>query len=369
MAFKVGSTTIYPGTLPAITQTTAGTYATTDGANIVFAYPGSVSSTVGTGWQYRTILTHGFLAAGYKGANAWRSVNKTWHATDTTYYCGEQVDRAGSYVDGAFSDYNGYIFGTSDTFQGGSSHTSSINLHNGVLRMVGPGLFSSTQSNFSYTDGQGNTSDLGGWELPYAKSVGGAMTNSIGQVGYSIGGGITSVAKLNMYTEIMYTASFTLTSNQSTAGWGGQNQGYVSPGYNIVNWSTESVSSWSAGVTYAAADGQDKTLGSKWGFAYSGVGTNTASLSIGIFSDTTGAHISYMSKLRSWGEANNQMGQDWGYMLGQYDGQQNNYTTKTMYSTNVMTQLGQSAQPKGHTGQSSGSCFPAAAAITSAQAM
>jgi len=39
-------------------------------------------------WLYRSIFTHGYLAGGYKGSTPWRSVNKTWHQTDTTVYCG-----------------------------------------------------------------------------------------------------------------------------------------------------------------------------------------------------------------------------------------------------------------------------------------
>lgn len=360
---------VYPGVLPTPSSADVGSPMYTDGANMFFSYPGATSTTVGTGWRYRTILTHGFLAAGYKGYNAWKSVNKTWHATDTTYYCGEQIDRAGAYVDGSFSDYNGYVYGTSDTWQGSSAHVSSINLHNGALRMVGPGLNSSTASNFSYNDGQGNTADLGGWNLPFAIAVGGAATNSIGQVGYSIGGGSATVRKLNMTTEIMYTTSISMTSGQSAAGWGGQLRAYVSPGYQTLTFSNDSVAAWSAGSTYGVADGQDKTLGSKWDFAYSGYSTNTASLNIGKFSDITGNHISYLTKLRNYGEGNNEMGQDWGYLLGQYDGQQNNHTVKTNYATDTMTQLGAAAMPKGHVGQSSGACFSAAASITSAAAL
>jgi hypothetical protein len=50
-------------------------------------------------------------------------------------------------------------------------------------------------------------------------------------------------------------------------------------------------------------------------------------------------------------------------MLGQYNGQQNNWTTKTTYSTDAMATLGVAAQPKGHYGTSSGATSSAAASI------
>jgi hypothetical protein len=372
MAFKVGNTQIYPGILPTPDAASNGAPLYNDGTSYFFTYPGKVNTVPGTGWRYRTILTHGFLAAGYKGSNAWRSVNKTWHATDTTYYCGEQIDRAGAYVDGSFSDYNGYVHGTNDTWQGASNHVSSINLHNGVMRQSGDGLYSSAAANFGYSAADGVTSDLGGLNLSSAISLGGAATNSIGQVGYVIGGGRTAVDKLHFPTEITYASSIVMGgTGQTTAGWGGQLRAYVSmagPAYQNITWANDSVTSWTAGAGAAASDGQNKTLGSKWDFAYAGMGTNTDAR-IMKFSDITGASIAQLAKLRAYGEENQQMGQDWGYMLGQYDGQQNNHTVKTSYATDTLTQMGSACMPKGHIGQSSGACFPAAASITSAVAI
>jgi hypothetical protein len=365
MAFKIGGTQIYPGTLPTPSSADQGSPMYNDGTNYYFAYPGAISTVPGTGWRYRTIYTHGFLCNGYKGSNPWRSVNKTWHATDTTYYVGEQMDRAGAYVGGAYSDYNGYMFGTMDTFQGASSHVSSINLHNGLMRQNGPGTFSGTASNFGYTDAQGATADVGGWNLSGTIAVGSGMTNITGQVGYVLGGGRTAIDKLHFPTEIMYATSIVgPNTGQSVAPWGGQTYGwmqYPSAG-RYITWSNDSISTWAAATS---TDGQNKTLGSKYGWAYAGMGGNTDSR-IMKFSDSTGAALATLSKLRGLGEENMEMGQDWGYMLGQYDGQQNNHTVKTLYSTDVQTQMGSACMPKGHVGQSSGDCFTAAATITSA---
>ena len=55
------------------------------------------------------------------------------------------------------------------------------------------------------------------------------------------------------------------------------------------------------------------------------------------------------------------------YKLGDYDGQQNNHTTKMDYSTDVETTMGTATRPKGHYGQSSAACSSAAASVTAVQ--
>jgi hypothetical protein len=60
------------------------------------------------------------------------------------------------------------------------------------------------------------------------------------------------------------------------------------------------------------------------------------------------------------------MGQNWGYCLGAYNGQQNNYTFKVNYINDAMSALGTASQPKGHVGMSSGCCSSASAPIVAA---
>ena len=69
------------------------------------------------------------------------------------------------------------------------------------------------------------------------------------------------------------------------------------------------------------------------------------------------------NKVRSYGEENVEEGQDWGYLLGHYDGQQNNHTIKQTHATDVEVTLGAISMPKGHYGTSSGACATAAASI------
>ena len=103
----------------------------------------------------------------------------------------------------------------------------------------------------------------------------------------------------------------------------------------------------------------------KYGFHYWGSGGNVTLPQVKL-NESTNTDSTMADKVRAYGEENMEMGQDWGYLLGQYDNQQNNHTVKYNYSTDAQTTLGSAARPKGHTGQSSGQCFSAAATVTSA---
>ena len=70
---------------------------------------------------------------------------------------------------------------------------------------------------------------------------------------------------------------------------------------------------------------------------------------------TRQANVSTHSKPRgNCGEENFSMGQDWCYMLGNYDGAQNNGSWKWYYYTDTGPNLGSSGEPKGKGGSSSG---------------
>lgn len=384
MAFKVGSKSIFPGVYNAPTGAVAGTYIMSNGDTTYWSYPGELNTVIGSGFRYRSLFTHGFLAAGYKNSNAWRSVNKTWHATDTTYYCGEQLDRSGAYIDGVYSDYDGYIMGLPRdmSYSSASTHTSSINLMTGSARARGYSQFGSgTAPNFGYIGdnptaqgvnyGDGYTTEgtarpgVGGWDMSVARHIHGSMTDQINQKGYIIGGGSAVVEKLHFPTETMYTSPNNSSSGSaaSTGGYG-ETMGmgiFAGTGYKMA-FSNDTWSSWAN----PGSDGYRKFLPTKWGHTYVGTGANVT-LGWAKYNDTTGAQLSTFNGISNIGEENLQMGQDWGYMLGNYNGNQNNMTWKFNYSTDAITALGITAQPKGHNGQSSGVCFSAAATIVGAR--
>jgi hypothetical protein len=320
------------------------------------------TATIGSSFRYRSIFTHGFLAGGYRGSNPWRTVNQTYHATDITICRGDQLDRAASYVDGNFSDFNGYIYGTQNAYDGSGIHTSSINLHTGTGRTFGDTV------DYGHSDVYNTTPDTLGasWDLWNGVNDAGAISGQTNQRGYVTGSGSAgNWQRLNFATEVM--SRFGGGSNGGfCSAFEGETRGYVftnTGDSRYLTFSNESTTAWSA--TGLGGDGWKKSLSTKWGHGYHGNAPNVTLPWMKV-NDLTGASISIFNQPDdASGEENMQMGQDWGYCLGNYGtGFQNNRTWKRFYATDADVQLGFKSEPKGHLGQSSGACSTAAATVT-----
>lgn len=367
MAFKLGATNVFPGIFDFPTTAATGTMLYAKGANDTYwNYPGNPEAAVGSGFEFRSIFTHGYLAGGYKGFNPWRSVNKTIHSTDVTVYMGEQLAQAAEYIEGMFSDYNGYVLGCGPAFGGSYATTCSYSLATGIARSWSGDRYSPA-STFGYTGDNPAAEGValattGGWDMQVARDTFGAASNQVGQWGISAGGASTTTDKLHFPTEIMYS---TTASGRTgfTSGCSGETRGYFSFAgtRQYYTWSTDA---WTAWTTSTSPDGWGKYLPSKLGYHIGESGANVT-LPQMKFNDSTGADMTSFNKLKAYGESNFEMGQNWGYLLGQYDGQQNNYTVKYTYSTLAMTVMGAATRPKGHYGQSSGCCSSAAATVAS----
>lgn len=380
MAFYVNNVNYCPGIYPPPTNVARGSFlvaaTTTEG---FWAYPGNSKATPSGALETRSIFTHGYVAGGYKDSNPWRSVNKTWHSNDVTIYIGEQLQKASAYSAGTFSDYNGYVHGATGNFEGAGTDTSSYSLATGVARTQAAGWAGANPGGpFGYTgnnpvaDGSGivygSTSVVGtgSWDTSVSRTYFAGEVNQLGQVGYIAGGSQTTVVdKFYMPTEIMYTttshtgsqSSHATAAHGSTIGWWSFNGALRYQTYSNDSWAV-----WSPGVTIST-DGVTKALSTKKGYHYCGTSSNVT-VGFAKWSDSTGSVINgSLSKPSALGEENMEMGQEWGYCLGQYNGQQNNYTFKVMYGTDVMTVLGTTSQPKGHAGMSSALCSSAASSV------
>jgi hypothetical protein len=288
---------------------------------------------------YRTIYTRGYTHCGYQNGSPWRNTNRTIHASDTTTNLGDMMDNSASYIDGGFSDYNTYVFNDSGSVGGSSSYTSSMSMITESVR-----------------------SHSNNWNLSVSRANCKALMNNGLTAIYVTGGGNSSTDKLCTVTDSMIGG---IASNPATgggtggglSGFWGQYQGII--GANsasaALNWATESWTngawSWSSNT-----DGQPKGLSSKWGLGYNSNGSYAGTSTYYKFNDTTGSNISSFGRPDNAGEENCQIGQDWGYTLGQYDGAQNNNAAKTYYTTDSSVALGSNGQPKGHGGMSSGCC-------------
>ena len=353
--------------LPAQDNLTRGSYLVSDGSNGAFwQYPGQIATSTGIdSWRYRSLITHGYISGGYKGSQPWRSMNKTWHNNDTTMYTGEQVDRAAAYCDGTWSDFNGYIHGTVNSYAGNSSHTSSYNLHTGICRNQGDGRFS--QYSYGYEgDSPKNVMGYnvtGGWQMDAGRNDCGCATAQKEQAGYITGGGSSTTNKLHFATEIMYNTNNSGDSGDFVAGCGMESRSYFAWRNSSQKYLTHSNDSWSNQGFAGNNRGWCKALPTKWGHFYIGTDDNVTTPLRKVRGSDGGA-ISNYNRSRAAGEENMEMGQDWGYKLGDFDGQQNNHTEKWDYSNDSITTMGFATRPKGHYGQSSAACSSAAGAVT-----
>ena len=294
---------------------------------------------------YRTIYTKGYMSGGYKNSSPWRNVNKTIHATDLTSNLGDKLVYNSSYIGGGFSDFNTYIYPSTGAVGGSGTIVESMS-------MASETMFALDSARYL----KSTRSDCEALMTP-------ALTSA-----YIVGGGTTAVDRHNFATDIMFvagTAPASPLSGGTSGGLGslfGQYKAWISQGAgSSFTWATET---WATGGMSWGSDGQPKGLSSKHGHGYGGSGSYPGSVNVSKFSEATGTTLTTIARNKTNGEENFQIGQNWGYMLGAYDGAgQNNDAGRMNYLTDVWTALGSDSQPKGHDGASSGCSATGSAAL------
>ena len=287
---------------------------------------------------YRTIYTKGYMIGGYKGGSPWRNVNKTIHATDMTTNLGDKLTYASSYIGGGFSDFKAYTYPSTGGVGGQSTTVECMDM--------------STETMLALDS------------VRYLKTTRGdcdAMMSPALTSAYIVAGGTAAVDRHNFVTDTMYAAG-TAPNSPVT---GGTNNGVGIIYGELKGWASTGAGSsftfateiWATGGMSWGTGGQPKGLSSKHGHGYGGTGSYAGSVNLGKYSDSTGTNLATVVKDKTNGEENFQVGQNWGYQLGAYDGAaQNNDAGKLNYLTDVWTAMGADTQPKGHDGASSGTC-------------
>jgi len=296
---------------------------------------------------YRSIYTKGYMNGGYKSGSPWYNVNKTIHATDMTTNLGDKLTYNSSYVGGGFSDYRSYIYPSTGAVGGSGTIVESMNMANDTMLSLDSARYLKT----TRTDCEA------------------LMTPAL-TAAYIVGGATTAVDRHNFTTDVMFSAG-TAPASPLAGGTGGglgslfgRFKAWISQGAgSSFTWVTET---WATGGMSWATDGQPKGLSSKHGHGYGGIGSYAGSSYVYKFSEATGSNLATLNRAKSNGEENWQIGQNWGYMLGAYDGAslgQNNDAERINYLTDTLTTMGSDTQPKGHDGASSGSCATGSAAF------
>lgn len=284
----------------------------------------------------RTIITTAYMMGGYKDAVAWNNVNRTVSATDTTVNLGDNsIDRSFNYKAGACSRNIGFVFGAGNGHAVSSNYVTCFNMRTEAQ------YTNQTAMNLANNRGQAGAVFL----ETYKAWIGGS--------------GTTTIEEFNLTTETRSTA-FSATLGWSGDAWAMSNETYGIFYYSATaqnfTFSTTTISS--RGGTLPSAHEQQKSVQSKYSYSWAGNegsynGGNTfRRTNFPVNTTTTG-----LSKpVTNSGEENFTLGQDWQYMIGMYNGAQNNISWRFNYATESGFQGSSTMEPKGKAGASSGVC-------------
>ncbi len=301
------------------------------------------------GFLYRQIINYSYLAGGYKDSSPWKNVHRTTNATDQTVHLGELMDYPASYTSGHCSKTILFVWSTNT---------------DGLWK-------SATQIHSTWTTGVNMVNETAyahqsKWDLANARDDLGTLFQET-EFAWVFGGGVATVEKFNSTNEVMYSVYYpnmapyltlktSITSSLGCSGFSDENYGYGygSESGNKLFFATDTFTNnqqW-------GASGQQKGISSKWGKGYAGnEGNYNGGYNLrrwNVFNET---NIGNVAKPHgNCGEENFTMGQDHQYMLGNYDGLQNNTSWKFIYATDTGTVNPAGLAPGVNGGTSSGHC-------------
>ena len=180
-------------------------------------------------------------------------------------------------------------------------------------------------------------------------------------------GGNSRTDVFNLKTETMRTSGFPNDypdgGDDPTWGGHGRTHGWIkrSGTRRGFEWKTESYTMWNHGP---GGDGWKKILPTMLGHMYVGTGNNNQNGNQKC-DDRTGIQVHGLN-FGNMGEENFQMGMRKGYCLGNYNGNQNNQTFKVNYMNDGHNYMGNTTEPKGHSGMSSAHCASASSVTSGA---
>lgn len=289
-------------------------------------------NSMGQPFLTRQIITTSYAQGGYKSSAAWNNVNRTNNATDTTINLGDNsIERSHNYQAGAGSRIHAYTFGAGNGHVVASAYIISYNMVTEQQQVL----------NQSFTDGN--------------RVRFGCVFNQT-ETAYIFGGNTSTVREYNMTTQTIGSTHGTMGSSWM---WGMSTENYgIGYGDGQYNFTFATRTTSSRGGTAPSAHHQQKSVQSKWGTGWAG---NEGSYSGGYNLRRTNFSINStyttISKpIGNSGEENYGMGQDWQFMIGMYNGLQNNISWRFNYATESGFQGSSTMEPKGHAGMSSATC-------------
>lgn len=354
MAFKLNNTDILSAngvSIPVYTSATrpaspvTGQVIYNSSTNIMEIYDGGLWKDVtqtagGLQFPYRQIITASYVAGGYKDSSPWKNVNRMQHATDVMSNLGDLLSISANYTSGACNLTRAWMWCASNQAFGETTVTTVA-----------------FNTNTETTAGSQTS-----WNMPVARNDCGTIFKE-NQYAYVTGGGDSSISVWTMSTETFITGSGTGQTGDS------------SYQYGVSAWSDETVGyfwgssgqkmTFSTGTTFTLGtangvqtNGQQKGISSKWGKGYMGnEGTYQSGNNLRRYVSATDSYWTVTKPVGNSGEENFDMGQNWQYMMGMYNGAQNNEGWKFTYSSDMGYALGSGSVRTGVPGGSSAHCF------------
>lgn len=283
-------------------------------------------------FKYRQIINYAYVGCGYKNGSPWKNVHKTVVSTDQTTNLGTLMQYAAAYTSGVCSLNIFYMWATFDGFPGNTVQTSAMNMF--------------TESSYTLTSAM-NMID--------ARDDCATVHQEHDRCWIS-GGGNASIDRFNMWTETMATSTLSGGLSGFLASFSDQYYGFWGNegGTQKVTFATETPASHTTYFVHS----QQKGISSKMRKGYCGnEGDYAGGYNLRRWYFPTDTNIGNVAKPdTNCGEENFTLGQDWQYMLGQYNGAQNNNSWKFYYATDNGTANPAGLSPTAQAGQSSGHC-------------
>lgn len=283
-------------------------------------------------FKYRQIINYAYVGCGYKNASPWKNVHKTVVSTDQTTNLGTLMQYAAAYTSGVCSLNIFYMWATFDGFPGNTVQTSAMNMF--------------TESSYTLTSAM---------NMINARDDCATVHQEHDRCWIS-GGGNSSIDRFNMWTETMATSTLSGGLSGFLASFSDQYYGFWGNegGTQKVTFATETPASHTTFFVHS----QQKGISSKMRKGYCGnEGDYAGGYNLRRWYFPTDTNTGNVAKPdTNCGEENFTLGQDWQYMLGQYNGAQNNNSWKFYYATDNGTANPAGLSPTAQAGQSSGHC-------------
>lgn len=284
----------------------------------------------------RTVINTAYVAGGYKDGVPWRNVNRTVCATDVTTNLGDQLTTQTNYKPGGCSKNIGYAWGATASNAAASNAIVAFNMRTEV----------------SYTLAGSTT-------LTSAASYNAQIFKEHYKSFIHGGANYPQIDEYNMMTEttIGHVASI---MQEYTWGMSHENFGLIyGSDSNTRSFHFAVNTAVTRSGTHPSAHHQQKSVQTKLINCYAG---NEGSYNGGynlrrtnMVLDSTSGTVG--KPVGNSGEENFTLGQHHQYMLGMYNGAQNNVSWKFWYASESGASVGATTEPKGQAGMSSAICF------------